>query len=208
MDKTIKVESLSFAYSQEEKILDNISLEIKEKDIVGLIGKNGSGKTTLLECLYGSLIFDGKISSSFEKKLFLPTDLELFGNLTSKEMIDLLLKLHKKNFKDTENEIDLLVNSLGLENKMSILINQLSFGMKNKIKIMLALLLKPDLLLLDEPMVGLDLQSQIHLKKILKEIAQKNNIGIVISSHDMNLIEDICTEVIELNAGKLRYSPV
>lgn len=159
--------------------LNNINLEIKKNTIVSIVGPNGSGKTTLVKCLSTLLLFDdGEIEflgekfeynkyKNFRKRIsvLLDSSRSLYFNLTVMQNIQYFLEIKGTNFKDKKDIINYYINEFSLEQHTDKLISSLSRGMQQKTALIIALTQNSDLLILDEPNLGLDLNSLSTLKK-------------------------------------------
>jgi ABC-2 type transport system ATP-binding protein len=196
-------------YYGNTKVFENINLKIERGLIVGLLGMNGSGKTTLQNIIMNKTDFSGKVlldgiqNYDFIKKqnnniLYLPDNPFVYEFLTGLEFIKFILEMRKIKFDEVQQKVELLINLFNLENYKNRLIKEYSNGMKQKITIIPVLVLKPKILLLDEPVSGLDTTSIIVLKKLLNTIAEKGT-TIIFSTHILDLVEDLCDEIITLN---------
>jgi len=199
------------------RVLDSITFEIPQNTITAIVGKNGSGKTTLIKCLSTLLIFDsGKISilgESVEQKNFniirntisvcLNEGKNLYLNLTLIQNIEYFLEINNNSFNDNAEEIDHLLEIFRINEYRNVIVAKMSSGNKQKINLIIALIKNASVLILDEPNSGLDIESLNTLKIILKE--QKKEKTIIITSHDLNLIEDISDEIVIISNGQLKY---
>lgn len=186
-------------------ILDDVSIHVEHGDIYGLVGKNGSGKTTLLRILTGLILdFDGKVSvakingqeSRFavvinDPSLFL--NMSAFGNM--KEQAHLLGLCDN-------NQIEEVLKTVGLANANNKPISHFSLGMTQRLKLAMALLQKPDILILDEPMNGLDPDGIADLRELLLHLHEKG-MTILISSHILSELEQVTTRLGILHDGKI-----
>jgi ABC-2 type transport system ATP-binding protein len=211
----IQIKNIGKAYGQ-KIVLDIESLEIKKGEIFGLAGNNGAGKTTLFRLLLDLIKADrGEILSNQ-----LPVDkTEIWKDYTisfldESFLIDFLTPIEFFYFigetyglKKTEVDLKLkyfekLFNGEILDQKNKY-IRDFSKGNKQKIGIVSALITSPEVLVLDEPFNGLDPSSQILLKKILTDINKNTGATIIISSHDLNHISDLCQRIVILEKGKI-----
>ncbi len=184
----ISVSSLSFSYG-ENKVLDNISFEIKEDDFIALIGPNGSGKTTLVKLLLGLLD-----SSKGEIKLSIPKS--KIGYVPQRYTID-------KNFPGTVQEIlsskdGEIVKQIGIEVLLPKKFISLSGGQQQRVLIALALQKNPLLLILDEPTAGVDIQAQQEFYDLLKRL-NKNGITIILVTHEVGVLSSLVKKVLCIN---------
>lgn len=210
----IQVTDLQKAYNG-ITVLNIPSLKIPEGESFGLVGNNGAGKTTffrlildLIEAGSGEVkINDKKVMRNDEWKTITGSFLDesfLIDFLTPEEFFTFIGKLHKK----TEGDISLFLDSMRdffneeiLEKKK--LIRDFSKGNQKKIGIVAALISEPKILILDEPFTALDPSSQIRLKRFLNELQSKFNMTMLISSHDLNHITEVCKRIVVLEKGKI-----
>ncbi len=195
------------------KILSDISFSIQEGEFVGLIGPNGAGKTTIVKCITGQLIVaehvvnicshDVARDSLSAKKCFGyafdPAILPL--QLTGRQFIELIASARHTEVQD--NTISPLLEMLSLKDKIEDYIGTYSQGMKQKLTIICALMAKPPLIILDESLNGLDPLSSYNLKMYLKEITQKKESSVLLSSHLIEPVEKYCSAIIMLYQGKI-----
>ena len=211
----IKVENIS--RSVKSKILfKNISFDLPNNKITGLLGANGAGKTSLFKALAGlSKIDEGTISFN-EKSLhlmsleersnaglnYVPQENSLFDDLTLQENLEAVVELKFKEVsKEKFRQIKNLLEIMKLEDKANIKSKFLSGGEKRKTEILRSILLDSKYILLDEPFAGVDPISVEEIIKILKKF--KKNLGIFISDHNFRDVINVCDEIILLNQGEL-----
>jgi iron complex transport system ATP-binding protein len=214
----LKVTDLSFKYKQ-NRILENISFEVKQNEIVSILGPNGAGKTTLLKCINRILKFkhgrifinDDDISSYTQNKIaknisYVPQRSETSG-LT---VFDYILLGRKPHIKFNANGNDLkLVNSiitiLDL-NKISLrYTDELSGGEFQKVLIARALAQDPKIILLDEPTSSLDLKNQLDILKLIRDISENHNISVIMTMHDVNIALRYSDKIIFLKNGNILF---
>lgn len=208
MKKVIKVRNVSKTIGK-KKILDNISFDVYEGDIVGLVGKNGAGKSTLLKVMTGLYsmdegeiyYYDISLKSDFEKAMSIVGTLiespDLYKSLTGKKN----LELFKTMFKGVdENTIEEIVKIVEMEKYLGRKFKTYSLGMKERLGIASSLLNKPKILILDEPTNGLD---PIGVKNIMNTLKNLKNTTIIISSHMLSEIDGLCNKVIFINDGRV-----
>lgn len=208
--KVLEVTNLSKSFGK-RKVLDNINLDIYEGDIVGLIGPNGAGKTTLIKAILNLYNYDGKVKiCNFDTKTNLEDALSKIGSII--ENPDAYNNISgRKNLKITEliNGIkdkeytDKMIKFVRLEDRINDKVKKYSLGMKQRLGIANALIKKPKLLILDEPTNGLDPQGIKELRQILKTISVEENMSILISSHILSEVENICDEIVIIDKGKI-----
>lgn len=205
----IKITNLTKSYGT-NKALDNLSLEIKEGCVFGLLGVNGAGKTTLLSILNGLItqdsgeieIFGLDINKDAKKvktlSSMIPQHLAFYEDLSVKENLDFFARVQNAEQEHYDKAIE--VNSL--EAILSQKASTLSGGQKRRLNIAIGLLNNPKVIYFDEPTVGIDPKSR---NEILNSIKEYKNFGITVvyTSHYMNEIEKICDEVAIISHGKL-----
>ncbi|WP_338804153.1 ATP-binding cassette domain-containing protein [Xenorhabdus griffiniae] len=229
----IKITDLCFSYKSREigrnifknifrlneievSLFNNLNVEIFNNDskITGFLGKNGAGKTTLIKLISGILTPNsGNITvfgiNSNGRPLNLLSNLGIvFGNksmlweeLSLYENIELFSKIYKRNYDN--NNIENMIEMLSLNNIARKPAKTCSLGQSVKSNLLIHLLNRPKLLILDEPTIGLDIESQILLRNILKDYAELNESKILITSHNMIDIADICTDILFLKGGEI-----
>lgn len=209
--KILEVNNLykSFFYTD---VLKDISFDISEGEIVGIIGPNGAGKTTIIKSILGLYkikkgsvkICGNDIFKQKEKALSnvgcIIEKPDLYEHLNAKDNIKIIKLLN--NIKD-EEYIDKLIKLVKLDAKLDIKVKKYSLGMKQRLALLLALIKRPKLLILDEPTNGLDPNGIKELRSILKVKSQEENLGILISSHILSEVENICDKIIIINDGKI-----
>ena len=193
-----------------KKALDNVSLEINDGELFGLLGVNGAGKTTLIKILCGlTKKTSGKITiNNFDldremdkiKEIIdiSPQETAVANNLTVKENIEFFANIY--NINDTKH-IEEIISNFKLNNVLNQRAKTLSGGYKRRLSIALALISKPKILFLDEPTLGLDVFARRELWNIIKKLQKK--ITIILTSHYLEEIENLCDRVAILSKGKL-----
>lgn len=196
----IKVNNISKTIKS-KKILNKIDLCLNEGDIHGIIGPNGSGKSMLFKSITGLMDIDSGniLINDFDiykdrvnalKEIGALIEIPLFyDNLTGYQNLVISCILNKVHL----NEIKKVINIFKMENYINNKVKIYSLGMKQKLGLARAFLNNPKIIILDEPTNGLDINSVIELKKIIKDLSMNYNISFIITSHNINDIEDICT---------------
>ena len=195
-----------------KQILNNVSLEVNQGDILGFIGPNGAGKTTTIKLILGLQSIDsGKveingydIEKNFEQAIAkvgtIVENPDLYMYLTGYQN----LKLIKNLYKNVDNSrIDEVVKLVKLEQRINDKVSKYSLGMRQRLGIAQALLHKPNLLILDEPTNGLDPEGIKELRELIKHLAEKEKMAIVISSHNLSVLESFCNKVTIIKNGKI-----
>ena len=200
----LKISNLNFSYGK-NKVLKDISFEIFDSGVYGLIGANGAGKSTLLEVIStirGSR-FEGEIAFNqlSQKKNFNKFRQEI-GILFQNETFNYFRSLYQnKSGFYTNDELLKIFNLYEHKNK---LIRQLSGGLKQRVRIAVTCMNKPKLILLDEPTTGLDPMYRRDFWKVLQMIVQENNVLILLSTHDMHELESYAKKIIYIDGGKIK----
>lgn len=195
-------------------VVKKVSFSIKPGEILGYLGPNGAGKTTtvkmlagLLEPNEGFIYFNGKKISddmvAYKKKLgYVPEQSELYPHLSGLEYLQLVGRLRLIREETLNKKIEGVMEQFGLSVDMHLPISNYSKGMRQKVLIASALLHNPDILFLDEPLVGLDVSTTLVLKDILTQLAKMGK-TIIYSSHILEVVEKLCNRVIIINKGMI-----
>ena len=193
--------------------VDNISFDVKDGEVVGLLGKNGAGKSTtmnvitgFIEPTEGTVIVNGydimKKTKKAKKQIgYMPENVPLYFDLTVKEFISYMAELKLVERKNRKEEVIKTIKDTGLEEVQNKLIKNLSRGYKQRVSLAGALVGNPEVLILDEPTVGLDPKQIIEIRNLIKELGKKHTI--IISSHILSEISQICERVVIINDGKI-----
>lgn len=207
----LKLERISKSFDG-INILNELSLEIPTGQIISILGPSGSGKTTLLNLILGiSEVDDGKIIFNNEDLTHVPMekrgfnivfqDYALFPNLNAYQNITYGLK--NKPDISTKEEVEELINLLGLEKHLNKKIEQLSGGQKQRVALARTLVMKPRILLLDEPLSALDGVIKESIKERIKMIAKEYNLTTIIVTHDPEEALTLSNQVLIINEGKV-----
>ena len=192
------------------KAVDNISFKIEKGEVVGFLGQNGAGKTTtmkmitgLIEPTNGEIFIEGeKISRKSRKCIgYMPENTPLYQELTVKEFIDYMAELKGLKRQERKQQVKKLITDLGLADVENKLIRNISRGYKQRVSLSGALIGNPDILILDEPTVGLDPKQVIEIRNLIKSL--RKNHTVFISSHILSEISQMCQKVIIINKGKV-----
>ena len=210
MQNSIKVINLKKSYGTKEAV-KNISFEIKENEIIGLLGPNGSGKTTtigmilgLLKPTSGEVLINGiKIEKNpieiLQKINFISPYIELPKKLTVKQNLIVYGKLY--SVKNLNEKIDYLVNKLRLENLLNRVTGELSSGQKNRISLAKAIINDPSVLLLDEPTASLDPEIGDFVRTFLENYKKEKKVSILLASHNMDEVTRLCSSIMMMKNG-------
>lgn len=214
----IEVSGLEKKYGKLQ-VLENVDLEIKKGEIFGLVGLSGAGKSTLLRCINGLVPYDGgslKVQGIEVQKLgkaqlrnFRKNIGMIFQNFSLLERCNVYenvafpMKVWKKNSMETDEQVRKMVRLVGLEDKIESRPRQLSGGQKQRVAIARAMVTEPEILLCDEATSALDPKTATSILNLLKEINQKMGVTIIIVTHQMEVVEQICDRMALLQAGKI-----
>lgn len=206
----LEIENLSKSFGKNE-ILKNINYCFDQGRVYALLGRNGAGKTTLFSLISQALkkdsgkvyLYDenGKNEISFKDVFFMVAEPELPKFLTGREFIKFFIEANEERIKDKksiEEYFDLVDFDLDDADR---LIQGYSTGMKNKLQMLMFLILRPKVILMDEPLTSLDVVVQLEMKKIIRKI-HKDHI-MIFSTHILQLAKDICDDIVLLHDKKL-----
>lgn len=213
MGNILEVKELSKYYG-DFKAVDSITFSIKKGEIFGFLGLNGAGKTTTLKMLSGileptdgSIVIDGislKEDPISVKRItgYIPDRPYLYPKLTGHEFMQFIADLYELPRKSIDSKISSLLNEYALSPWEHELIESYSHGMRQRLATCAALIHSPKLLIVDEPMVGLDPQGAKFLKESLKSYAA-SGISILLSTHSLNVAEEITDRIAIMHKGKI-----
>ena len=209
----IEIKNLTKIYNN-KKVVDDISFTVNDKEIFAFIGHNGAGKTTTIKSIVGINDFDSgeilingksiKTQSLEAKKViaYVPDNPDLYENMRAIDFINFICDMYEIDEEKRQNRILKYAKLLEIEDKLNDEISSFSHGMKQKIAIISALAHDPDILIMDEPFVGLDTKAVYDLKNIMKEMCQ-NNKTIFFSTHILDVAEKLCDRVAIIKNGKI-----
>ena len=196
---------------KEKVIVEKISFSMDKGDVVGLIGPNGAGKTTIIKLILGLIkITEGKVSiNGYDIEKDFIKAIEKVGAIV--ETPDLYmylsgydnLKITANNYKNISKErINEVVKLVGLENRIKDKVSTYSLGMRQRLGIAEAIINSPELLILDEPTNGLDVDGIIEMRTLITKLSEQG-IAILISSHNLTEIDNLCNRIIAIKNGKI-----
>jgi len=188
--------------------VDDLSLDVREREILGFLGPNGAGKTTTIRILCGLLKpddgdihWENKNQGPVKEVGFCPQENIYWPKLNCFEQLVFMAQINRLSKDHAENRATQLLNDLGLWEKRDVLAEKLSGGMKRRLNIALALAHDPDILILDEPETGLDPQSRVLVRELIRNLAQTKTI--LLTTHNMDEAERLADRVAIIDRGKL-----
>jgi len=205
--------NLSFSFYKGQPVLDNINITVPAGSIYGFLGPNGAGKTTTMRLLTGLLPQQGDHIQFFNQSLStqLPNLFHRVGclietpslylHLSGVDNLRLIARMQGIDEKKSEPAL----STVGLQKAAHRKAGQYSLGMKQRLAIAIALLNDPQLLMLDEPVNGLDPNGMVEMRELMKELNREKGITIFISSHLLHEVEKMCTHIGIIHKGKIRF---
>ena len=210
----INIQNVSETYPNGKQALKNFSLDLRSPSLVGLLGPNGAGKSTLMKLLVaallptgGSILVDGRPLAKRERQLkaglgYLPQDFGLFDELTVAQFLDYMAAL--KGLRKPKEEIREVIRQVNLTEKAKAKIRTLSGGQRQRVGIAQALLGNPQLLIFDEPTVGLDPEERIHFRNLFSHMAQDRLV--LLSTHIIEDVQSVCGQIVVINHGQILFA--
>lgn len=210
----IEVRNFSKIYSNGKKAVDDISFDVKNGEIFGFLGPNGAGKSTTIKAIVGinkassgSITMNGiniaddpiKYKTLFS---YVPDNPELFDSYSGYEYINFLADIYGLDEKIRKERLDYYLEFFDIRSAMADQIETYSHGMAQRLALIGALINDPDVLILDEPMVGLDAKSAYNLKEILRDRTAKGK-SVFFSTHVMSVAQELCDRIAIINKGKI-----
>lgn len=201
-----------------KKAVDQINFHIKEGELVGYIGANGAGKSTTIKMLAGILVpneglvrVNGKEPHLNRKDNAMNIGVvfgqrtQLFWNLPMEETFELFSKIYKIPPITFRNNVEFYVELLEMKDFLRTPVRQLSLGQRMRAELAVALLHEPKVLYLDEPTIGLDVAVKAKIRTFIKEINKTKNTTVILTTHDMKDIEQVCDRIITISKGKVIF---
>ncbi|EFY09682.1 ABC transporter ATP-binding protein [Erysipelothrix rhusiopathiae] len=213
----INIKNVTKTYNGTHKAVDDVSIQINSGEIVGFIGPNGAGKTTTIKMLTGILAPDsGSITLNdlsirdqpIEAKQqfgYVSDDPNAFLKLKGIEYLNFIADIYNINELDRQKRIQNYTQLLGMDKALNDKLLSYSHGMRQKIMVIGVLLHNPYLLILDEPLTGLDPQSSYILKEAMREHANQGG-AVFFSTHVLEVAEKLCDKVVIINHGQIVYT--
>lgn len=203
-------------YDQKQALKD-VNLTIKNGTVFGLLGHNGAGKSTLIKSLVsahdltnGKIKVDGQELTTHRQEIkqkigYVPDSPDLFLQLTAMEYWRLMIDIYRINYQDVAAKMQEYIQLFSMEADQNTLISSMSHGMRQKVILIGALTLDPDIWILDEPLTGLDPQSAFELKELIKKHVANGN-TVIFSTHILAISQEVCDELAILKKGEVIYS--
>lgn len=216
MSNKIEFKNVSKMYEKEKLAVNDVNFEINSGELFGLLGPNGSGKSTSLKMLIGILeptngeIYINGIKQENEnvgiKKIvrFVSDNPDLYEKSTGFDYLNFIADIYEVSSSERKERIEKYANLFDILDDLNKYICDYSHGMKQKLVLISTFITDPEIIVLDEPMVGLDVKTSYNLKKILREFADNGKI-VIFSSHILEVVEKLCDKVIILNKGNVKY---
>ncbi len=201
-------------YFNETKAVDNISFKVERGDILGLLGPNGAGKSTtisiistLIKADEGNVLYKGvdieKEPKKIQKQLgFVPQEIALYPSLSGYDNLKFWGKIYGLKGNKLKEKIEEVSQIIGINKRLKDKVEEYSGGMKRRLNIGSALLHNPEIIILDEPTVGIDPQSRNHILDSVKEINKKGS-TIIYTSHYMEEVEYLCDKICIMDEGRI-----
>ncbi|WP_366162379.1 ATP-binding cassette domain-containing protein [Bacillus infantis] len=198
--------------------VNDISFQVRQGEMVGYIGENGAGKSTTIKMLTGILeptsgeVTVNGMNPHRDREKFVQTIGVVFGqrsqlwwDIAVQESFRLLKKVYKVSDEDYASHMDHVIRTLDIGPLLDKPVRKLSLGQRMRCELAAALIHNPPLLFLDEPTIGLDVLVKLKIREFLKEINQKYNTTILLTTHDLSDIEALCERVVMLDEGRIIY---
>lgn len=210
----IEIKNVSKTYNGEKKAINQVSFDIKDGEIFGFIGHNGAGKTTMIKSLVGILDFESGdilINNKSIKKdpigcklemAYVPDNPDLYENMSAIDFIDFVCDMYDTPIETRKENIEKYAKMFEMEDKLNDDISSFSHGMKQKVALMAALSHNPNVLVMDEPFVGLDPKAVFDIKNIMKEMTKEGK-TIFFSTHILDVAEKLCDRVAIIKNGNI-----
>jgi ABC-2 type transport system ATP-binding protein len=204
----ITIQNLSKQYKHADQLtLNNINFDILENEVFGLLGPNGAGKTTMISILCGVVqasTGDMNRNAHAIKQLIgvVPQDLALYPTLTARENLNFYAAMYGVSSKVAKSKINDWLDKFGLLNAADRKVDTYSGGMKRRVNLIASILHQPKILFLDEPTVGVDVQSRNVIIEHLKDLNQ-SGMTIIYTSHHMEEAEEFCSKIAIIDYGTI-----
>lgn len=210
----IEIKNVTKIYNGEKNAVDNISFTVNNGEIFAFIGHNGAGKTTTIKSIVGILDFEegdilinGKSikKSPIECKkqmAYVPDNPDLYENMKAIDFMNFICDMYEVSKEVREENINKYAKMFEMQEKLDDYISSFSHGMKQKIALIAALVHNPDVLIMDEPFVGLDPKAVFDIKEVMKDMCKQGK-TIFFSTHILEVAEKLCDRVAIIKQGKI-----
>ncbi|MGX7264015.1 ABC transporter ATP-binding protein [Enterococcus crotali] len=211
--KVLEVKDISKRVGK-KKIIKGASFTVKSGSVTGLLGPNGAGKTTIIRMLVGLMSHDEgsiqikgqSLSTDFKEAMAhvgaIVENPEFYNYMTGMENLKQYARMSQKTI--TDEALDQVIHSVHLENNIDQKVKTYSLGMRQRLGVAQAILHQPDLLLLDEPMNGLDPKGMREFREMIESL-KKQGVGVLISSHQLSDMELLCDDLVIVQKGEITY---
>ena len=210
--KLLQIQNLSKSYG-EAPALDRFSLDMERGEVLGLLGPNGAGKTTLISILSGTLpgfsgsvTFQGKnlfSDRSLKNRLgIVPQDMAFYEELSAMDNLLFWGGLYDISRSELKRRAEELLKSVELSDRAKEPVKRFSGGMKRRLNVAIGLLHSPDLLLLDEPTVGIDVQAKVSILEIIKRVGREGT-AVIFTTHQLAEVEETCSRIAIMDHGRI-----
>ncbi len=200
---------------KKKKVVDGLNMYIESGETVGLLGPNGAGKSTTISMI-SSLVPPTSGDVRFHKQSILknpqelrrvlgvvPQEIALYNDLTAKENLLFFGRIHHMSGKQLQKKVDEVLELIGLSEQKKVITKHFSGGMKRRLNIGASLMHDPEMIIMDEPTVGIDPQSRNHILETVKRLNQEIGMSILYTSHYMEEVEFICDRIYIMDQGRI-----
>ena len=209
----VEINNLVKIYDNNHRAIDGVSLKLEKGKIYGLLGPNGAGKSTLINVLVGlypptegSVTIlgakSGEIKKYADKLGYVPQNIEIYDNLTAYENVEFFAGIYGYKGEELKSRCEEVLKFVGLLDYKKMLAKRFSGGMQRRLNIACALVNRPELIIFDEPTVGIDPQSRNHILESILEL-NKQGTTIIYTSHYMEEVEKLCSYIYIMDMGKI-----
>ncbi len=209
MEEVLRVEGLGKSFKK-TRVVKDINFKVHKGEIMAVLGPNGAGKSTTIRSIMGimmpdegTVVFDNQVEGKVPKQKigYLPEERGLYKNVKVMDILLYFAELKDYPLDQAKERALTYLKKFGLEGKDDVKVDELSKGMGQKVQFIGSIIHEPELLILDEPFSGLDPVSQETFKQEIKDLAN-NGTAILLSSHQMNLVEEMCDRLFMIHRGK------
>ena len=210
----MKIIDLHFSYSNKE-VIRGVSFNVEEGSIFGLIGPNGAGKTTTFRIIVGLLLPSSGTVEVFGKNVieqlreirrmisYLPEDAGSYRNITGYEFLKMVSQIYFNKTSEADDALELGIKLADLGERIYDKMKTYSKGMKRRIQVARALMVRPKLAILDEPTAGLDVVYSKNIRDTIRVFSKEYGVTVLMSSHNMLEVEGICEKIAVIDKGKI-----